>query len=182
MGNQVVTNSIKLLEKTLTETKETSNTLVAYEKAKMKVANTKFEKETEAEMEIMKGRTMVVKEETKLKVANITAKINTLIAQNNYDLKTISSDAELLRSRNVSSGSSQKKILESAAMKAGITKFQTNAGFSADDIVNYEFSDLVGSISSNKLKMDMQKPNALYLPGQKASQEKNLKDKYGTLV
>ena len=34
----------------------------------------------------------------------------------------------------------------------------------------------------NNLKMDMQKPNDLYLPGQKASQEKNLKDKYGALV
>ena len=180
--NQVVTNSIKLLEKTLIETKEISNTLVEFQRAKMKAANKKFEKETEAEMEIIKGKTLVAQEETKLKVANLTAKINILNAENKYDLKVISSNAELLRSKNISSSNSQKQILESAAMKAGITKFQTNAGFSADDIVNYEFSDLVGSISSSKLKMDMQKPNDLYLPGQKASQEKNLKDKYGALV
>eukprot|EP00943_MAST-04B_sp_MAST-4B-sp1_P001824 g1824.t1 len=180
--NQLVTNSIKLLEKTLTETKEISNTLVEFQRATMIAANKKFEKETEAEMEIIKGKTQIVQEETKFKVANITAKTNILNAENRYDLKVISSDAELLRSKNISSSNSQKNILESAAMKAGIAKFQTNAGFSANDIVNYEFSDLVGSISSNKLKMDIQKPNDLYLPGQKASQEKNLKDKYGTLV
>ena len=87
-----------------------------------------------------------------------------------------------MKSKNISNANAQKVILESAATKAGITKFQTNAGFNADDIVTYEFSDLVGSINSNNLKMDMQKPNDLYLPGQKASQEKNLKDKYGALV
>ena len=180
--NQLVTNSIKILEKSLEFTKETTNTQVAYERAKMIAANKKFEKETAAAIAIVEGKTMLAKEETQLQVANITAQINVLNAQNVYDVNVILKNANLMKSKNISNANAQKVILESAATKAGITKFQTNAGFNADDIVTYEFSDLVGSINSNNLKMDMQKPNDLYLPGQKASQEKNLKDKYGALV
>ena len=93
----------------------------------------------------------------------------------------ISQDANLLKSKNVSTAVSQKIILESAAYKEAITGFQTDAGFSADNLVSYEFSDLVGSIDPSKLNMDMQKPEDLYLPGQKGA-KRNLKDKHGALV
>ena len=125
---------------------------------------------------------MIAEEQTKYQVANITARIDLLQAKNKYNVTKISQDANLLKSKNVSDAVSQKVILESAAYKEAITGFQTDAGFSADNLVSYEFSDLVGSIDPSKLNMDMQKPEDLYLPGQKASQEKNLKDKYGALV
>ena len=180
--NQIITNSIRTLEKRLVEIQEDTKTVVAFERAKMDAANKKYEMDSKSKIEKIKGRAMIAEEQTKYQVANITARIDLLQAKSKYNVTKISQDANLLKSKNVSDAVSQKVILESAAYKEAIAGFQTDAGFSADNIVSYEFSDLVGSIDPSKLKMDMQKPEDLYLPGQKASQEKNLKDKYGALV
>ena len=180
--NQIITNSIVKLQKELEEIQEDTKTLVAFEQAKMDAANKQFEMDTRTTIEKIRGRTMVAEEQTKYQVANITARINLLQAKNKHNVTKMSQDAALLKSKNVSAAASQKIILESAAYKDVINDFQTNAGFTADNIVSYEFSNLVGSIDPSKLKMDMQKPEELYLPGQKVSQEKNLKDKHGALV
>ena len=79
--NQIITNSIRTLEKRLVEIQEDTKTVVAFEQAKMDAANKKYEMDTNTKIEKIKGRTMIAEEQTKYQVANITARIDILQAK-----------------------------------------------------------------------------------------------------
>ena len=142
--------------------------MIAVEQAKMDAANKKYEMDTNTKIEKIKGRTMIAEEQTKYQVANITARIDILQAKNKYNVTKISQDAALLKSKKFRRGFS-KNNFESAAYKDVINDFQTN-GLHADNIVSYEFSDLVKSIDPSKLKWTCRSLKS-FICCQKVSQE-----------
>lgn len=100
----------------------------------------------------------------------------------NYNVSTISAQANREYDEKNYDGRAGIIKHESNATKEGFAAFVADAGFSGEDIVAYQFSKMVGNQPSDKLRMDLQKPKELYLPGQQQSQSKNLKDQHAGLI
>eukprot|EP00945_MAST-04E_sp_MAST-4E-sp1_P007745 g7745.t1 len=138
--------------------------------------------DTSAHIEAIKGQEQVELATTDLQVAAVTTEINLLHASRDHNATIISTTADRDASKNQTAGNALVIKEKSNATKAGMMKFKSDAGFDGEDVVAYEFSRMVGNHPTKNLKMDMQKPSSLFLPGQKTAQTKNLKDQHVGLV
>lgn len=180
--NQNVDNEMSVINKKLRQAQEETLTQVQYTRSLMDKELGLFAKVTETNVEKTEGVYQRVNAGTALQVANITAQVNELKAKMNFNVSVLSAEANRKYDEKNYDGRSGIIKHESNATKVGFAAFKADAGFSGEDIVAYQFSKMVGSQPSDKLRMDLQKPKELYLPGQQESQSKNLKDQHTGLI
>ena len=180
--SQTVYNDIESINKKLKREEELTATFVQYERSKMDASLRTYMMDTSAHIEAIKGQEQVELATTDLQVAAVTTEINLLQASRDHNATIISATADRDASKNQTAGNALVIKEKSNATKAGMMKFKSDAGFDGEDVVAYEFSRMVGNHPTKNLKMDMQKPSSLFLPGQKTAQTKNLKDQHVGLV
>eukprot|EP00949_MAST-11_sp_MAST-11-sp1_P002397 g2397.t1 len=171
-----IIKDVRLQQQDLARVKYETERLVAIAAAEKDKALEEYNAATLVLEEVLAGNISIVEAVTSQQMRDIQNRIDKLIANSSAKIVGIATEAEGSRIEKLADAQANYTLAESQALKKAYTDMRSQVAVDAEGLLNMEFTGVIGEHDTGNLKMDLQKPSMLFLPGQEASAKKNLAD------